>query len=101
MSQPNTRSAAPTPIRVAWIASSSFATRMWPKTGPFFWESPVRSSREQAFPSRCAAIPSNAPIVTTPVPPIPTTSVLKGCPVSATTGSGNSEKNASSPESIP
>src|SRR3546814_5555018 len=58
---------------------------------PFFWLSPVMSNTEQASPSRCAAMPSSAPIVTTPVPPMPETMMLNAPSESAaSTGSGRS-----------
>jgi hypothetical protein len=96
MSQPSTKSAAPAPIRVAKSAAGSFAIRTWLVTGPFFWARPVTSSTEQPLPSRCAAIPSSAPSVTTPEPPIPATSTLTGRVASAGSGTGSA---ASSPGS--
>jgi hypothetical protein len=41
-----------------------------------FCESPVKSSAEQPRPSRWAAIPKSAPMVMTPVPPMPVTRML-------------------------
>ena len=49
------------------------AMRTWDITAPFFCASPVMSSTVQPLPSRCAAMPSSAPMVTTPVPPMPVT----------------------------
>ena len=40
-------------------------------TAPPFCASPAMSIMPQPLPSRCAAMPSTAPIVTTPVPPTP------------------------------
>ena len=51
------------------------ARRTWLITAPFFCASPVKSSTVQPLPSRCAAMPSSAPTVTTPVPPMPVTSM--------------------------
>ena len=78
MSQPITRSAAPAAIRVAAIASGRAATRTWLVTGPFFCARPVTSSTEQPLPSRWAAMPSSAPTVITPEPPMPVTSTFQG-----------------------
>src|SRR6266568_4977751 len=49
-----------------------------------------------ALPSRWAAMPSSAPIVTTPVPPIPVTRTPYGSVVEASAGSGSREKSAAS-----
>ena len=54
------------------------AMRTWLITAPFFCASPVKSSAEQPLPSRCAAMPSSAPMVMTPVPPMPVTRMLYG-----------------------
>ena len=97
MSQPSTRSAAPAPIRVAKSAPGSFAIRTWLVTGPFFCARPVTSSTEQPLPSRWAAIPSSAPSVTTPDPPIPATSTFTGREASAATGGGSEANSASAP----
>ena len=57
--------------------SSGFgAIRTWLITAPFFCDRPVKSSAEQPRPSRCAAMPSSAPMVMTPVPPMPVTRML-------------------------
>src|SRR5437588_10066481 len=62
-------------------------------TAPFFCASPVMSSTLQPLPSRWAAMPSSAPMVTTPVPPMPVTRMPYGAAVDASVGSvsaGNS-----------
>jgi len=50
------------------------ASRIWLTTVPPFCASPVRSSTAADRPSRCAAIDTMAPMVMTPVPPMPATS---------------------------
>ena len=45
--------------------------RTWVNTEPPFWARPAMSIMPQPLPSRCAAMPSIAPTVTTPVPPTP------------------------------
>ena len=49
--------------------------RIWDQTGPPFWASPAMSSTVMPLFSRFAAIPSRAPMVTTPVPPTPVTRI--------------------------
>src|SRR5436190_24352066 len=63
-------------------------------TAPFFCASPVISSTLQPLLSRCAAMPSSAPMVTTPVPPIPVTRITYGAAVEASTGSGSAGKSS-------
>ena len=67
----------PGPSRVEDRAAGSSAIRRWLLTAPFFCDRPVRSSVVQALPSRCAAIASTAPTVTTPVPPMPVISTFQ------------------------
>ena len=43
---------------------------------PFFCDMPVISSTDTPLPSRCPAIPSSAPMVITPVPPMPVMRML-------------------------
>ena len=71
MSQPSSRSAPPAAMRTAWRSSGVGARRTWLITAPFFCDRPVKSSTVQPRPSRCAAMPSSAPTVMTPVPPMP------------------------------
>ncbi len=62
-----------TATRTACRSSGLGARRTWLITAPFFCDSPVKSSTVQPLPSRCAAMPSSAPTVITPVPPMPVT----------------------------
>ena len=78
MSQPSTSFASPAAMRVAWSCSGVSAIRTCETTAPFFCARPVMSSTLQPLPSRCAAMPSSAPIVTTPVPPMPVTRMPYG-----------------------
>ena len=75
-SHANSKSVAPTPMRPEPSRRFSSARRIWLDTLPFFWASPVLSRTVTNLPSRCAAMPINAPTVTTPVPPIPVTRIL-------------------------
>ena len=63
--------------------------RMCETTEPPFCASPVISSTPQPLPSRCAAMPISAPMVTTPVPPTPVTTALYNVTSPAKTGAGN------------
>jgi hypothetical protein len=59
-----------------------------------FCARPVWSSTVLPLPSRCAAMPISAPIVTTPVPPMPVTRMFHGCARSlANAGAGSVEKS--------
>ena len=73
MSPPMTRSAPPAGTRIAWMSSGRRAMRKWLNTAPPFCASPAMSMMPQPLPSRCAAMPSTAPMVTMPVPPMPVT----------------------------
>ena len=73
MSPPRTRSAPPAAIRIAWISSGVLAMRMWLYTAPPFCARPAISITPTPLPSRWAAIPIIAPMVTIPVPPMPVT----------------------------
>ena len=75
MSQPRRSRTAPAPMRVACRSSARSATRTWLATAPFFWERPVESSTVTPLPSTWAAIPRSAPMVMTPVPPMPVTRI--------------------------
>ena len=48
-------------------------------TAPPFWARPVMSRTPDPLPSICAAVASIAPIVTTPVPPIPAIIIPYDC----------------------
>ena len=78
MSQPRMRLALPGAMRTLERSSADGAMRTWLMTAPFFCDRPVKSSVEQALPSTWAAMPSSAPMVMTPVPPMPVTRMLKG-----------------------
>ena len=73
MSQASSRSVAPEAMRGACRASGEAPILTWLSTAPPFWASPIMSSVVAPLPSRWAAMPSSAPIVTTPVPPMPVT----------------------------
>jgi hypothetical protein len=88
MSQASTARASPAAMRVAYMSSGLSPMRMCDTTEPFFCARPVMSSTEQPLPSRCAAMPSSAPIVTTPVPPMPVTTMPYGVDVDGSSGSG-------------
>jgi hypothetical protein len=71
MSQPSTRSASPVGMRCAFNKAGSAAMRTWDVTEPFFCDIPVMSRTDTPLPSRWAAMPMRAPMVMTPVPPMP------------------------------
>ena len=61
------------------VASGVSAMRTCDTTAPFFCARPGHVEHAaDALPSRCAAMPSSAPIVTTPVPPMPVTTNAVG-----------------------
>jgi hypothetical protein len=62
---------------------------MWLVTAPFFCAMPVKSRTLQALPSMCAAMPSSAPMVMTPVPPIPVTRMPYGRSSDGSAGCGS------------
>src|SRR5438128_11572194 len=62
-------------------------------TAPFFCARPVMSSTDTPLPSRCAAMPSSAPIVTTPVPPMRVTRFPYGSWDDGAAGGGRCEKS--------
>ena len=70
-SQPSSRSAPPAPRRTACKASGEAPMRTWLITAPPFCAMPSWSSTVTPLPSMCAAMPMMAPMVTTPVPPMP------------------------------
>ncbi|MCY1232237.1 hypothetical protein D9M72_447150 [compost metagenome] len=72
-SQPITRSASPIAIRVACRSSGRAASCTCDSTAPPFCARPAMSSTVTPLFSRCAAMPSRPPMVTTPVPPTPVT----------------------------
>ena len=72
--------ASPRPRRCAPRGSprACAAMRMCEYTEPPFCARPVMSSTAAPLPSMCAAMPSSAPMVTTPVPPTPVTRMPYG-----------------------
>ena len=94
-SPPIIASASPTATRIAEMSSGLFATRQWICTAPPFWASPAISIIPTPLPSRCAAIPSNAPTVTTPVPPTPVITMLWVPLMVGSVGSGKVGKTSS------
>ena len=88
-SQPRIRSALPAETRIAWISSGVLAIRTWLNTEPPFWARPAMSIMPQPLPSRCAAMPRMAPMVTTPVPPTPSMiDAQPSCRAETAAGSG-------------
>ena len=77
-SLPSKRSAVPGATRIALICEGEAAKRIWVVTAPPFCASPAISINPTPLPSICAAMPSNAPRVTTPVPPTPVIKMLLG-----------------------
>mmetsp|Transcript_11397 Transcript_11397/g.22195 ORF Transcript_11397/g.22195 Transcript_11397/m.22195 type:complete len:224 (-) Transcript_11397:2023-2694(-) len=78
MSQASSTSACWVSMRT-WLSRSSVgATRTKDSTAPPFCAKPMKSSTEACLPSRCAAMDTSAPTVTTPVPPTPVTSMSNG-----------------------
>ena len=65
------------------VGRATCAMRRWQVTAPPFCARPVWSSTVAPLFSRCAAMPISAPIVTTPVPPMPVTRMFQGCARSA------------------
>ena len=65
-------------------------------TEPFFCDMPVMSSTDTSLPSKCAAMPSNAPKVITPVPPMPLINMLCGLSQGAVGGEASSGHSLSS-----
>src|SRR5215470_11983365 len=70
-SQPSSRSAPPAPSRTACSDSGEAPMRTWLTTAPPFCAMPSWSSTLTPLSSMCAAVPMMAPMVTTPVPPMP------------------------------
>ncbi len=66
------------------------------QTLPPFCAMPVMSSTLTCRSSICAAMPSSAPMVTTPVPPTPVTSIDHGAARDAIGGSGSAESSGGS-----
>ena len=71
-----TRSAVPVTMREQVTSAVCSDSRTWLSTAPPFCARPDMSRIMLALPSICAAMPSSAPIVSTPVPPTPPTAML-------------------------
>ena len=74
-SQPRIRSAAAMPTRVVRMSSWRSPISTWLQVAPPFWARPAASWVTMPLPSRWAATPSNCPMVMTPVPPTPATTM--------------------------
>ena len=70
------------------MSSGFFAIRTCDKTCPPFCARPVISKVEDAFPSTCAAMPTMAETVVTPVPPTPVNTIERGRSKFIGSGSG-------------
>ena len=77
-SHASNRSACCVSMRTWFSRSAVGARRTKDSTEPPFCAKPMKSSTEAWWPSRCAAMVTSAPTVTTPVPPTPVTSMSKG-----------------------
>ncbi len=82
-------------MRTAWMSLGAFATRTCVVTAPPFCARPVWSSTLVPLPSRCAAMPISAPMVTTPVPPMPVTRMFQGWSRTGSTGCGRPSNSPS------
>ncbi len=71
-----TRSAVPVTMREQVTSAVCSDSRTWLNTAPPFCARPDMSRIMLALPSICAAMPSSAPMVSTPVPPTPPTATL-------------------------
>jgi hypothetical protein len=96
-SQAITRSALAVSTLVVWMASGRLAIWMWLQVAPPFCARPPASCVTTPRPSRCAATPSSWPMVMTPVPPTPPTTMPQGFSVSGRLGSGSGGSAERSP----
>ena len=87
-SQPITRSALAVSTLVVWMASGRLAICTWLQVEPPFCARPAASCVMTPLPSRCAAMPSRDPMVITPVPPTPATTMPHAASAAGSTGSG-------------
>ncbi len=74
-SQPMMRSAPAMPTRVVRMSSSCSPTSTWLQVAPPFCASPPASWVTMPLPSMWPAMPSSWPMVMTPVPPTPATTM--------------------------
>ncbi|KAG1304175.1 hypothetical protein G6F62_015741 [Rhizopus arrhizus] len=76
--------------------------RMCVVTAPPFCDRPVWSSTVAPLTSRWPAMPSRAPMVTTPVPPTPVIRMFQGCSsVPRTTGAGRLSSSVEASRLLP
>ena len=88
-SQPRMRSAAAIETRVVRMSSCAWAISTWLQVAPPFCARPAASCVTMPLHSRCAAMPSNWPMVMTPVPPTPATMSPHGVSSVGNCGCGN------------
>ena len=86
-SQAITRSALAVSTLVVWMASGRLAIWMWLQVAPPFCARPPASCVTTPLPSRCAAMPSSWPMVMTPVPPTPPTTMPQALSATGSAGS--------------
>ena len=96
-SQAITRSALAVSTLVVWMASGRLAIWMWLQVAPPFCARPPASCVTTPLPSRCAAMPSNWPMVMTPVPPTPATTMPQAASATGSAGSGMGARPSSEP----
>mmetsp|Transcript_15310 Transcript_15310/g.36449 ORF Transcript_15310/g.36449 Transcript_15310/m.36449 type:complete len:206 (+) Transcript_15310:1652-2269(+) len=94
-SQAITRWASAVPTLVQWMASGVLAIWIWLQVAPPFCARPAASCVMTPLPSRCAAMPSSWPMVMTPVPPTPATTMPQASSAFGMTGSGSAPSAAS------
>ena len=86
-SKPINKFVSPYESRIVFISFGSLKILKKLFTAPPFWAKPVISSTPEPFPSIWAAVAKIAPIVTTPVPPIPAIIIPYDCCISGNIGS--------------
>ena len=96
-SQAITRSACAVSTLVVWIASARLAICTWLQVAPPFCARPPASCVTTPLPSMCAAMPSSWPMVMTPVPPTPATTMPQAFSASGSVGSGSGGSDDRSP----
>ena len=79
------------------MASGRLAIWMWLQVEPPFCARPAASWVITPLPSRWAAMPSSEPMVITPVPPTPATTMPQACSATGSTGSGMAGSTDRSP----
>ena len=89
------------PTRVVQMLAWSGPMMTWLQVAPPFWASPAASWVTMPLPSMCAAMPSSWPMVMTPVPPTPATTMPQACVSGACTGWGMSLRGIGAVEPLP